>query len=389
MKKQINPTIKAHLLRSAFYLLLLVTVCAIPFALAQSRGRGTAKRSVAKPSIPPNVAENKEDPPRATGPVTLPDGASGVVLSGAAPTGPCQYVIDQIGASIEPGTTDSGNHGDDQVTTIALPFSYTLYDQTFNSINVSSNGNAQFTTTDTAFTNVCLPWASHNYAIFPYWDDQRTDNLGWAGCAAYPNGLCGVFTSITGSPPNRIFNIEWRAVYFANTAGHANHELRLYEGQSRFDVIYGTVDLGNSSATAGTQKNNTAFDQYFCNGSGGAATGGQSYIITPCGTPTPTPTATPTATATATPTATVPPSPTPTATATATPTATAKPTATPGQITLSVRGYVVGGKRRADLTWSGATSNNVDVYRNGARIVTTTNDGFYTDKIGGRGSGTL
>ena len=35
MKKQINPTIKAHLIRSAFYLLLLVAVCAIPFALAQ------------------------------------------------------------------------------------------------------------------------------------------------------------------------------------------------------------------------------------------------------------------------------------------------------------------------------------------------------------------
>src|SRR5215216_4511140 len=35
MKKQINPTIKAHLVRGAFYLILLVAVCAIPFALAQ------------------------------------------------------------------------------------------------------------------------------------------------------------------------------------------------------------------------------------------------------------------------------------------------------------------------------------------------------------------
>jgi hypothetical protein len=35
MKKQINPTIKAYLIRSAFYVLLLVAVCAIPFALAQ------------------------------------------------------------------------------------------------------------------------------------------------------------------------------------------------------------------------------------------------------------------------------------------------------------------------------------------------------------------
>ena len=43
MKKQINPTIKAHLIRGAFYLLLLLAVCAIPFALAQSRSRATAK----------------------------------------------------------------------------------------------------------------------------------------------------------------------------------------------------------------------------------------------------------------------------------------------------------------------------------------------------------
>jgi len=51
---------------------------------------------------------------------------------------PCvgNYTVAQIGGSIVPGTTDSGNHGDDQVTNIALPFSYNLYDQTFNSINV-------------------------------------------------------------------------------------------------------------------------------------------------------------------------------------------------------------------------------------------------------------
>jgi hypothetical protein len=35
MKTQTNPTIKAHLLRGAFYLLLLLAVYAIPFALAQ------------------------------------------------------------------------------------------------------------------------------------------------------------------------------------------------------------------------------------------------------------------------------------------------------------------------------------------------------------------
>src|SRR5882724_4935745 len=47
MKKQTDPNIKAQILRSAFILLALVAVSAIPFALAHSRSRGTAKRSVA------------------------------------------------------------------------------------------------------------------------------------------------------------------------------------------------------------------------------------------------------------------------------------------------------------------------------------------------------
>src|SRR5207244_9561716 len=79
----------------------------------------------------------------------------------------------------------------------------------------------------------------------------------------------------------------------------------------------------NTNTTSGLQNNDTAFDQYFCNGAGMPATGAQSYILTPCGTPTPTPTASPSAT----PTATRTPTPTPTPTATHTPTGT--PTATP------------------------------------------------------------
>ena len=43
MKQQINPSIKAHLLRSALILLSLLAICAMPFALAQ---RNTAKPSV-------------------------------------------------------------------------------------------------------------------------------------------------------------------------------------------------------------------------------------------------------------------------------------------------------------------------------------------------------
>ena len=104
----------------------------------------------------------------------------------------------------------------------------------------------------------------------PYWDDLYNVNSGF-----------GIFTSISGTAPNRIFNIEHRSQYFPGS-GSANFEVRLYEGQTRFDVIYGTLTNGNTSATAGVQKSDTVFDQYFCNGSGNPATGAQSYILTPC-----------------------------------------------------------------------------------------------------------
>ncbi|HKP52765.1 MAG TPA: hypothetical protein VJ183_08925, partial [Chloroflexia bacterium] len=48
------------------------------------------------------------------------------------------------GATIVAGTVDIGNHGDDVITSVTLPFPYTVYDQVFTTVNVSSNGNLQF-----------------------------------------------------------------------------------------------------------------------------------------------------------------------------------------------------------------------------------------------------
>jgi PKD repeat protein len=58
-----------------------------------------------------------------------------------------------------------------------------------------------------------------------------------------------------------------------------------------------------------------------------------------------------------------------------------------GGFTLSATGYKARGLQKSDLTWSGATSTNVDVYRDGAVIATTANDGSYTDNIDVRGGG--
>ncbi len=56
-------------------------------------------------------------------------------------------------------------------------------------------------------------------------------------------------------------------------------------------------------------------------------------------------------------------------------------------ITLSTSGQKVQGRHRITLTWTGATSANIDVYRNGSLLTTTLNDGSYTDNTGGKGNG--
>src|SRR6266581_827236 len=85
MKKQINPTIKAQILRSAFILLSLVAICAIPFALAQSRSRGTTKRSVAKPLGKPLSQLNSVLNPAAGGPHAAPPATGAAQRQLAAP----------------------------------------------------------------------------------------------------------------------------------------------------------------------------------------------------------------------------------------------------------------------------------------------------------------
>jgi len=60
-----------------------------------------------------------------------------------------------------------------------------------------------------------------------------------------------------------------------------------------------------------------------------------------------------------------------------------------GEITLTASDKV---NRRwiiVDLQWSGATSSNVDIFRNGVFLSTTSNDGAYSDKINNQGGGSF
>jgi hypothetical protein len=52
-----------------------------------------------------------------------------------------------------------------------------------------------------------------------------------------------------------------------------------------------------------------------------------------------------------------------------------------------VTGYKTQGLQKAELTWSGANSDQVDIFRNGSATTTMANSGAFTDHINVRGGG--
>lgn len=195
------------------------------------------------------------------------------VINFSISSGGANYVITSSTGSIVPGTTDIGNHCDDCVTPVSLPFPVRLYGSTFSTVNLSSNGNAQFSSSSTEYSNICLPVGTFNNAVFAHWDDLMTSI----------NAGDGIFTSVSGATPDRIFNIEWRATYFPGN-GRAHFELRFHENSPQFEMVYDTVTGGGSNATIGVQQGTGPnFSQYACNVSGSVTIGRMlTYTLPPC-----------------------------------------------------------------------------------------------------------
>ncbi len=202
------------------------------------------------------------------------------------------YYTTNSGASIVPGTTDTGNHADDGSTWIPLPFPYQIYGLVLTSVAVGSNGHLTFGVVNDSGTVSCLPVAYASYVIAPYWTDQCTTACPNTGCSG-----CGIFTSISGTAPRRIFNIEYRTRYYDSGGDGVplNYEVRLFEGQMGFEVIYGTINPftppDGRELSVGVQFNAAPnnFTRYGCDPTGGTAPpippAGRSLIFAACAAP--------------------------------------------------------------------------------------------------------
>ena len=257
------------------------------WAAGTSDGPTTTRTLIERYSVPCATSTVTPTPSGNTPTRTNTPIPSSTTVASSTPTpSACNYTFTAGTSALGGGTVDIGNHCDDCTTQIALPFPFQLYDQTFTTANVGANGFLQFVNSNTFFHS-CLPAPGLRYTILAHFDDLYTNCSG-----------CGVFTSLTGSAPNRVYYLEWRAQGFG---GSYNFEVRLYEGSpSRFQVVYGDLARGGIGAVVGVQMNESNYTQYSCL-MGGLSNGLKLSFVQGCPEPTHTPVVTVTPVATATP----------------------------------------------------------------------------------------
>jgi Secretion system C-terminal sorting domain len=130
------------------------------------------------------------------------------------------YYNTTFGATLIPGSGTNASLADDQTSqAMALPFPFTFFNRTYDTICVSNNGQIYF-------GNLYTQGGYIGDYMYPY----STDIDGTAG---------GVYTKIIGSAPNRVFVIDWRdRPMFSNTANFISFQVQLYENGSRFEFAY-------------------------------------------------------------------------------------------------------------------------------------------------------
>ena len=148
--------------------------------------------------------------------------------------------------------------GDDASATVGLPFNFSFYGTSYNSVQVASNGYLRLGAgAATAFANVTIPNAADPNAIIAPWWDDLSPNLGGT-----------IWTTTTGTAPNRKFVASWVGVpHFGGGTTNVTFEAILDEATGDITLQYldatttstasnkgvgATVGLENSTGTAGT-----------------------------------------------------------------------------------------------------------------------------------------
>uniref|UniRef100_A0A7C4TEL7 T9SS type A sorting domain-containing protein n=1 Tax=candidate division WOR-3 bacterium TaxID=2052148 RepID=A0A7C4TEL7_UNCW3 len=176
-------------------------------------------------------------------------------LKGESGGGGVDYTVSQVTYSWISTSTATGITGDDQSKNFTLPFSFSFYGTSYNSVNICSNGFLSFTSTSTAYNPATIPnSADPNALIAPFWRDLN------------PAGG-GTITYYSGSDK---FVVTWNAVKNYSNSNTQTFEVILYpNGEIVFQYNSVTNDVttsrgienqsGSSGKTINAPSNGTAW----------------------------------------------------------------------------------------------------------------------------------
>ncbi|MEV6250800.1 S8 family serine peptidase [Streptomyces sp. NPDC051742] len=142
------------------------------------------------------------------------------------------------------GKTSVPLSGDEDATTVQLPFPVSFYGVTYSSLNVTSNGLVNFLAPRLGdYANTDLPAAAQpNGVIAAYWDDLLLDRAS------------AVTTAVTGRTGSRVFALSWENAALAATPSvRVSFQVLLHEATGAITVQHKDVAPGGASATVGVE----------------------------------------------------------------------------------------------------------------------------------------
>ena len=128
--------------------------------------------------------------------------------------------------------------GDDETTTVSLPFDFTFYGTEYSEVDVSSNGAFFFSGATTAAGSICPGDGGATWVgAAPYWDDLAAGTVQHQTFGRYPY---------------RAFVIDWEAEHASVSGGSsANFQAWLLEGRSEVVFAYKDLTFGDAAYDEG------------------------------------------------------------------------------------------------------------------------------------------
>lgn len=222
-------------------LLLAILVVVVPMASARSDWPSAGPTAPARPLIPSNTDTPTNTPTRTATNTRTP---TFTATPQPTPTPRCTFLTpdpynyrcqDPGPYTFIPGATDTGLYDDDQVATaIPIGFTFNFYGSDYDTVNVSSNGNLQFTTSNPDPINRTLPASGMGDMIAGFWSDLYIP-------ACYSSG-CRVYYATTGAAPNRVFVVEYRSIpQILASSEPLTWEIKLFETSNDIQVVFQTM----------------------------------------------------------------------------------------------------------------------------------------------------